>query len=161
MLRFTQDKGGYMIRQFVAENARERERLRNLVNEITDDELMLVLNVEGWTVAVALAHLAFWDERRLVLIRKWKKKGVAPSPIDEDIVNDALVPLLLAIPPRKAASLSILTAEALDRELEEASPDLIAAIEALGDNHALNRSIHRKMHLDEIEALLKTNRGSK
>ena len=150
-----------MIRQFVAENARGRERLRNLVNKITDEELTLALNVEGWTVAVALAHLAFWDERRLVLVRKWKKKGITPSPIDEDIVNDALVPLLLAIPPRKAANLSILTAEALDRELEEASPDLIAAIEALGDSHALNRSIHRKMHLDEIEALFRTKRLSR
>ncbi len=150
-----------MIRQFVAENARERERLRNLVNKITDEELTLALNVEGWTVAVALAHLAFWDERRLVLVRKWKTKGVTPSPIDADIVNDALVPLLLAIPTRKAANLSIITAEALDRELEEASPDLIAAIEALGDSHALNRSIHRKMHLDEIEALLRTKRLSR
>jgi hypothetical protein len=150
-----------MIRQFVAENARERERLRNLVNKITDEELTLALNVEGWTVAVALAHLAFWDERRLVLVRKWKTKGVTPSPIDADIVNDALVPLLLAIPTRKAANLSILTAEALDRELEEASSDLIAAIEALGDSHALNRSIHRKMHLDEIEALFRTKRLSR
>ena len=150
-----------MIRQFIAENARERERLRKLVNEITDEELTLTLNVEGWTVAVALAHLAFWDERRQVLVRKWKKKGITPSPIEEDIVNDALVPLLLAIPPRKAANLSILTAEVLDRELEEASPDLIAAIEALGDSHALNRSIHRKMHLDEIEALLKAKRLSR
>jgi len=150
-----------VIRQFVAENARERERLRKLVNELTDEELTLTLNVEGWTVAVALAHLAFWDERRQVLVRKWKKKGITPSPIEEDIVNDALVPLLLAIPPRKAANLSILTAEVLDRELEEASPDLIAAIEALGDSHALNRSIHRKMHLDEIEALLKAKRLSR
>ena len=150
-----------MIRQFIAENARERERLRKLVNEITDEELTLTLNVEGWTVAVALAHLAFWDERRLVLVRKWKEKGITPSLIEEDIVNDALVPLLLAIPPRKAANLSILTAEVLDRELEEASPDLIAAIEALGDSHALNRSIHRKMHLDEIEALLKAKRLSR
>jgi hypothetical protein len=150
--------GGNMIRQFVTENARERERLRNLINKITDKELTLALNVEGWTVAVALAHLAFWDERRLVLVRKWETEGVTPSPIDADIINDALVPLLAAIPTRKAANLSILMAEALDRELEEASPDLIAAIEALGDSHALNRSIHRKMHIDEIEALLKTKR---
>lgn len=150
-----------MIRQFVAENARERERLRNLINETTDEELTLVLNVEGWTVAVALAHLAFWDERRLVLVRKWKQNGVTPSPIDLDIVNDALLPLLLAIPSRKAASLSILTAEALDRELEEASTDLIAAIEAQGDSHALDRSIHRKMHLDEIEALFRIKRISR
>ena len=147
-----------MIRQFVAENARARERLQNLINKITDEELTLPLNAEGWTVAVALAHLAFWDERRLVLIRKWKKEGVTPSPIDEDVVNDALVPLFLAIPPRKAAELSIYMAEEIDRELEQASPDLISAMETMGDIHASDRSIHRKMHLDEIEALLKTKR---
>jgi hypothetical protein len=151
-----------MDRQFIIENARERERLRNLVNKITDEELTLTLYVEGWTVAVALAHLAFWDERRLVLVRKWKQKGVVPPPIiDEDIINDALVPFLLAIPPREAANLSILTAEAIDHELEEAPPDLTAAIEALGDRHALNRSIHRKMHLDDIEDFLRTKRQTR
>jgi len=148
-----------MERQYVIENARERERLRKLVNEMTDKELTLIIYKEGWTIAAALAHLAFWDERRLVLVRKWKQKGVTPSPFDEDIINDALVPFLLAIPPRKAANLSILTAEAVDHELEEASPDLITAIKSLGDRHALNRSIHRKMHLDEIEVLLKAKRG--
>lgn len=148
-----------MSRQFVVENTRERERLRNLVNNITDEELTTTLYEEGWTIAVALAHLAFWDKRRLVLVRKWKQEGVTPTPvIDEDLINDTLIPFLLAIPPRKAAELATLTAEALDHELEEASPDLIAAIEALGDRHALNRSIHRKMHLDDIEALLRTKR---
>jgi hypothetical protein len=148
-----------MERQFVIENARERERLRKLVDGMTDEELNLIIYKEGWTIAVALAHLAFWDERRLLLVRKWKQKGVSPSPFDEDIINDVLLPFLLAIPPRKAANLSILTAETLDHELEETSPELITAIESLGDRHALNRSIHRKMHLDEIEALLKAKRG--
>jgi len=148
-----------MERQFIAKNTQERERLRNLVASITDEELTLTINAEGWTVAVALAHLVFWDQRRLILIRKWKEKGVSPSPItDEDIVNDAMVPLLLAIPPRKAADMSVSTAEVLDKELEEVSSDLIEVIETLGDPHALDRSIHRKMHLDEIETLLRTKR---
>ena len=148
-----------MERSFVSENARERERLRALVNRITDEELNLILYAEGWTIAVALAHLAFWDQRRLVLIRKWKQQGVIPSPIDDDIINDALVPFLLALHPREAANLSISSAEALDCELEEAPPDLIEAINGLGDRHALNRFIHRKMHLDEIESLLQRKRG--
>ena len=148
-----------MERQFVNENTKERERLRKLVNEMTDEELRLIIYKEGWTIAVVLAHLAFWDKRRRVLLRKWRQKGVAPSLFEENILNDALVPFLLAIPPRKAADLSILTAEALDHELEELSPDLVAAIDALKDRHAFNRSIHRKMHLDEIEALLKTKRS--
>lgn len=148
-----------MKRQFIIENARGRERLHNLVNNITDEELTTTLYEEGWTIAVALAHLAFWDKRRLVLARRWKQDGVTPIPvIDENLINDTLVPFLLAIPPRKAAELATLMAETLDHELEEASPDLIAAIEALGNRHALNRSIHRKMHLDDIEALLKTKR---
>jgi len=149
-----------MNRQFVAENTRARERLCSLVDKITDEELTLALNADGWTVAAALAHIAFWDERRLVLVRKWKKEGVTPSLVDTDVFNDALVPFLSAIPPRKAAGMSILMAEALDRELEEASPDLIAAMEASGDIHALDRSVHRKMHLDEIEAVIRAKRPS-
>jgi hypothetical protein len=150
-----------MERQYVIENARERKRLHKLVEGITDEELNLIIYKEGWTVAVVLAHLAFWDERRRVLVRKWRQKGVTPSLFEENILNDALVPFLLAITPRKAADLSILTAEALDHELEELSPDLIAAIDALKDRHALNRAIHRKVHLDEIEALLKARRARK
>lgn len=145
-----------MERQFITENAKERERLRNLVDNITDEELTTILYEEGWTVAVALAHLAFWDARRLALVRKWEQKGVTSSPFDEDVINDALLPFLLEIPPRKAAGLAVLTAELLDQELEKVSDELIVAIEALGDRHALDRSIHRKMHLYEIETFLKT-----
>ena len=145
-----------MQRQFVTKNAQERERLRNLVNKITDEELTLVLYKEGWTIAVALAHLAFWDMRRLILVRRWKKKCITPSPIDTDLINDALLPFFLSIPPREAANLSVRIAEELDQELETISPELISAIRNLKDRHALNRSAHRKMHLDEIEKLLST-----
>ena len=150
-----------MERQWVVKNKQERERLRKLVNEITDEELTLVIYKEGWTIAVVLAHLAFWDERRRILLKKWKRKGVSTVPVDEYVINNALLPFLLAIPPREAANLSIRTAEVLDRELERLSPDLIQAIEALKERHALNRAIHRKMHLDEIEASLKAKRGGK
>lgn len=153
-----------MDRSYVKENTRERVRLRRLVNEISDKELELVIYKEGWTIATALAHLAFWDERRLALVRGWQQKGVTPSgmnDLDTQTLNDALVPFFLAIPPRKAAELSILIAENLDKELEKLPAEIIQAIEALGDRHALNRGIHRKMHLDEIEAFLKTRRKSK
>jgi hypothetical protein len=145
-------------RPFVAENARERERLRALVNRLTDEELSLPLG-EGWTVAAALAHIAFWDQRAAVLMRRWKEGSVvAPSPVDVDVTNDALLPLCLAIPPRVAGNLAIASAEAIDRELEEASPALIADIEKLGDKFRLWRSQHRRSHLDQIES---THRGIK
>jgi hypothetical protein len=147
-----------MDRPYVTENNRERAKLIRLVDEITNDELKLVIYKEGWTIAAMLGHLAFWDERRRVMLKIWKQKGVAQSPYIEDIVNDTLIPLLLAIPPRKAAELAVLTAEALDKELEELPTAMLAAIEALKEPYALNRGIHRKMHLDEIEVFLASQR---
>lgn len=143
-----------MDRPFVAENAQERERLLSLVSRSTDEELSLPLG-SGWTIAVALAHLAFWDQRSLFLMRKWKKSGVEPSPIDIDLTNDSLLALWLALPPRAAANLAVSSAEAIDRELDEASSDLITAIENLGEKFRLYRSIHRKLHLDQIEEILR------
>jgi hypothetical protein len=147
-----------MSRQFIIENNRERERLCNLAKSLTSEELELMLYKEGWTVAAALAHLAFWDRRRLILVRKWKQKGVYPSPVDENTINDALVPFFLAMPPRKAAEIAVSIAAELDRELESSSPDFIAEMEKTGDRHALDRGIHRKMHLDDIESILKEKR---
>ncbi|MGD8345586.1 MAG: DinB family protein [Desulfobacterales bacterium] len=142
-----------MDRPFVTENAKELERLRSLVERLTDDELIFPIG-NGWTIAVALAHLAFWDQRALFLLRQWKKDGVEESPIDIDITNDSLLPLWLAIPPRKAAHLAISSAEAIDQELAEAPTELINEIVTLGEKFRLYRSIHRKQHLDEIEEYL-------
>jgi hypothetical protein len=148
-----------MDQPFVIENAQERERLRALISRMTDEDLTLPLEA-GWTIAAALAHLAFWDQRSLVLLRKWKKSGVAASPVDVDVTNDAILPLCLAIPPRSAANLAVSCADAIDRELEEASSELIAAIESLGGRFRLYRSEHRKVHLDQIELSLKINRDT-
>ena len=91
---------------YIEANAKGRERLWALVSELTDEELALQVG-DGWTIAAMLAHLAFWDYRVLVLIMRWKKVGIGPSPIDIDGVNDAMKPLCLAIPPREAARLLI------------------------------------------------------
>lgn len=144
-----------MDRSFMEDNARELKRLKILVGRLTDKELRLPMGTD-WTVSVALAHLAFWDQRSLVLMRKWKESGIVePSPIDVDVTNDSLLPLWISLEPGKAAELALLSAESIDRELEEASPQIISQIEGLGDKFRLNRSIHRKMHLDQIEEVLK------
>jgi hypothetical protein len=142
-----------MDRDFVADNRRERERLRALVSGLTDEAMMRPIE-GGWTVAVALAHLAFWDERCLFLLRKWQRVGVAPSPIDIDVTNDCLLGLWRAVPPRAAANLAVAAAEAVDRELEALAPEMIAAIQAIGEHHKIFRSIHRQLHLDQIEAVI-------
>jgi hypothetical protein len=62
---------------------------------------------EGWTVAVALGHLAFWDQWSLTLLKKWKESGVSSETVDTNTVNDTLVPLFLAMPPRQVAILAL------------------------------------------------------
>lgn len=143
-----------MDRPFVVENARALERLRNLVKQITDDELGYFL-WEGWTVAAALAHLAFWDQRALVLMKKWKISGVAASPIDDDVTNDSILPFCSAIPSRAGANLALSCAEKIDWELENAPDDLINDVKKLGEKFRLYRCAHRKEHLDQIEKVLK------
>jgi hypothetical protein len=86
-----------MTISYIEANTKGRERLCTLVSRLTDEELDLPAG-DHWTVAAILAHLAFWDNRVLELIRRWKKVGVGRSPIDIDNVNDAMKPLCLAIP---------------------------------------------------------------
>jgi hypothetical protein len=147
-------KGGLMDRSFVEENARECERLRSIVEILTDEQLSSPLG-DDWTIAVALAHLAFWDQRSLVLIQKWKSTGVVePSPIDIEVTNDSLLSTWRLLPPRKAADLAVLCAESIDQEIKEISDEMIAQIQSLEGKSRVFRSIHRKMHLDQIEELL-------
>lgn len=143
-----------MDRSFVTENARELQRLRSLVARLSDDELSLPSGTD-WTISIALAHLAFWDRRSLVLVSKWKSTGIELSPIDVDITNDSLLPTWLVLPPRAAANLAVSAAQAIDDELAKSSPEFISQLESLGDKFQLFRSIHRKMHLDQIEESLK------
>jgi uncharacterized damage-inducible protein DinB len=142
-----------MDQSFITENTRARERLRALVGKLSDEDLRLDLG-SGWTVATVLAHLAFWDHLSLARIRQWKQSGVSASSLDIDVINDALLPLLQQVTSRKAADLAVAAAEAIDRELGQLSPEIIAAIEGLGDRRRLFRSIHRNMHLDQIEEAL-------
>ena len=138
---------------YISENAAEREHLSSLANRLTDEELARPLDA-GWTVSAVLAHLAFWDQRALVLINKWEKEGIGPSPMDTDIVNEATRLHCLAIPPRAAADLAISCAQNIDQALERISPEIAAEIERIGKTVRLNRADHRRNHLGQIEKAL-------
>jgi hypothetical protein len=141
------------VQSLVRENTSEREHLVNLITKLTDEQLSHPM-AAGWTVSSVLAHLSFWDQRAIILINKWKKGGIGPSPIDTDVVNEATRLLCLAIAPRTAAELAISSATALDREIENLSQDLVEGIKTIGSSVHLDRADHRKMHLGEIEKVL-------
>jgi DinB superfamily len=143
-------------RRYVTENNAERARLQALVKNLSDADLGRAMPA-GWTVAGVLAHLAFWDERVLVLLERWETDGAAPPAInaaDVDWINDAAKPLFLALPPRRAAEVAIAVAEAVDRKVEMLSDELVRRSAAAGSPVNLVRATHRREHIDEIEHAL-------
>jgi hypothetical protein len=140
----------------VEENARELERLRALVERLTDDELGGPVD-EHWTVAGVLGHIAFWDGRALVLAHKLESgrpfSTSDDEPEDVDWINDAARPLLHAIAPREAARLAFQIAEDTDRKVASLPADRVFPNDPTSPLNAL-RSTHRAEHLDQIESAL-------
>jgi hypothetical protein len=143
-------------RGYVKSNDTERARLKALVSKCTDADLTHALPA-GWTVAGVLGHLAFWDQRIIVLLEQWETKGVAPNlevASDVDWINDAAKPMLLAVAPRAAARIALEIAETVDRRVAAVSEDLVTKNAAAGSPLNLDRGVHRREHLDEIERVL-------
>jgi hypothetical protein len=132
------------------ENSSGHEALVRLAARLTDDELVRPLE-SGWTVAATFAHLAFWDARALLLIAKWKREGIGPSPADTDILNDSVSILCLAILPRAAADLAVRKSSEINRVIEDLAPEMVERIQAIGTAVHLHRFEHKRMHLEEIE----------
>ena len=142
-------------RSYIAENDRERRRLEALVGKFDDAALSRTMP-DGWTVAGVLAHLAFWDQRIVTFIELLKRGAKVPTedPIDVEWINAAAKPTQLALPPRRAATLAVETARAIDQAVAALSEELLAKNAAAGSPINLRRAEHRREHLDEIEQAL-------
>ena len=138
---------------FIQPNDSSRQRLETFINSLTEDDFTRT-NAHGWTVSALLGHLAFWDQRMLVLLRRWQEHGVDESPVDPDMINDSLRPLCLALEPRAAAGLCLASVKEVDTALAAVSPELFEAIQASPNHFRFNRSLHRDDHLGEIARIL-------
>jgi uncharacterized damage-inducible protein DinB len=147
-------------RSYVAENDAERERLRGLVRRLSDKDLARPMD-GGWTVAGVLAHLAFWDQRIVVHLDEWERRGPSWTPPaenehDVDWINDAAKPLCRALPARAAADLALSIAETVDRRVAAVSDAIIEANARSRSPLNWRRAEHRREHLDEIERTLRS-----
>jgi hypothetical protein len=136
------------------ESAAERCRLATLVERLGEQQLGRSLG-GGWTVAVALAHLAFWDRRALLLLDRWEGGGRPPPEESQwsgdDVINDALLAEWQALSPPEAARLAIEAARAVDRGVESLDASTVEEIVAHGESWLVRRALHRCEHLDQID----------
>jgi hypothetical protein len=138
---------------FVQRNREQLERLRGIVSSLSDDDMRREL-AGGWTIGDALAHLAFYDRRAAILLERFTREGVFPSPYDYETINQALVHLSRRVPPRAIADEVIAAAEAADHAAAVTPEELFAEIQRRGEVK-LERAEHRRNHLDEIKAAFK------
>lgn len=143
-------------RPYVEPNARELDRLRGLVEGLSEEDLRRPVN-EHWTVAGVLGHIAFWDGRVLALADKLER-GVPFSPSDDepedvDWINDATRPLIHAIEQRVLADLALRLAEETDRKVAALPPERMWPGDPESPINSL-RATHRGEHLDQIDAAL-------
>jgi len=143
-------------RSYVSVNDRERHRLETLVDKLDDRALGQPMPA-GWTIAGILAHIAFWDQRIILLIELLKRGESIPpgDAVDVEWINDAAKPAQLALAPRRAATLAVETARATDQAVAALSDELLAKNAAAGSPINLLRAEHRREHLDEIDEMLR------
>ena len=143
-----------MSNAFTSENRAWREKLSALCQRISDADIGRAAGGPGWTVGGLLGHLAFWDERALVLLDKWKHTEMGPSPNDIDVLNDSLRPFLNALSPAVTRRLAVEKALAIDTAIDSLEADYLARVESLGKPVRLDRAAHRKHHMEQIEKAL-------
>jgi uncharacterized damage-inducible protein DinB len=142
-----------MEEKVIFQNNRESTvRMRKVIHQLSGEELSNRIGSD-WTISITLAHMALWDQRVIFVIESANKNNKVHAPFYDDQLNDILTPLLMAIPPKEAVKMAIATAERLDNELEKC-PKLFLEEMKKVNSRLLERSIHRNLHLDEIEKAL-------
>lgn len=136
------------------QNRASTERIRALITRLSDEEMQTKVG-EHWTVAIALAHLAWWDRRVMYVLDMTEKDNKLFIPEIDIFVNDLSLPLWAVIPPRDAARICIETSETLDKRLEAYSRELLEEIYNY-NKRLVVRALHRNEHLNEVDAALRT-----
>jgi hypothetical protein len=140
-------------RTFIERNRASAECICALAARQTDEQLLHPVG-EHWTVAVALAHLAFWDRRAMDVLDGTEQESKLSAPDIDIVANDLFLPFWKALSPHKAAEIALQAAEALDKRLETLPAALLEGIRPVR-GHWVERSLHRNKPPDEIEAVLK------
>ena len=139
-------------RTFIERNRASRERIRATA-ALSDAQLQTRVG-EHWTVAIVLAHLAFWDRRVMYVLEMTERDQKLFIPEIDIFVNDLSLPLWAAIPPKEAGRIAVETAGEVDRRLESYPENLLEEIYAY-NRRWVERWLHRGQHLDEADAALR------
>lgn len=138
---------------FGEKNRASTQRIRDLITSLQPIDYQTRVG-EHWNVAVALAHLAFWDRRVLFVLDESDRLGKFAHLQLDVLLNDILLPFWTAIPSQDAALMAVEIAEEVDARLERTSRALLEEVYA-NNPRLVVRALHRNEHLDEVDLALK------
>jgi DinB family protein len=138
-----------------ARNRRSRERLTALVASLGDRDA----TVEGgWTAAALLGHLAFWDGFAFARLDKHLREE-APLDLGSEKIADHINAAAMAewhdTPTAVAGRRAIAAAMAIEGMVAGLPAEVLERVKALGKPFIIDRSAHRKEHLDQIERAMR------
>jgi hypothetical protein len=139
----------------IKRNRASRDRLAEVIARLGSRTVELP---GGWTAAGLLAHLAFWDAFGATRLEKYRRDQAAMELGNDtltEFINAAGLAQWTATPVRVAAGLATDAAARIDRLIEDLPKDAFDAIRGMNLPRLLDRSLHRKEHLDEIERALR------
>ncbi|MFN8639175.1 MAG: hypothetical protein U0360_06890 [Dehalococcoidia bacterium] len=140
-------------------NLAATRRLAELVARLNPETLELSLG-GGWTVYMALGHLAFWDGRQRAVLEHYVDTGrllgsEAPEPHNpDDLTNEALEPLLALADREGVCDLVVEAAQAVDELVASLDEDRLGQVLAGEHAYVVRRWRHREEHIEQVEAAL-------
>jgi hypothetical protein len=141
-------------------NIEATARLREFVSPLTAPDLARDLG-GGWTVAMALGHLAFWDRFQTSQLRLLAAGEPAAEDTDavSDVTNEALQAVLAALSPDEVGRLATTAAADVDAAVV-ALPEALMVRLASSAEHAylVRRWAHREEHIEQIRGALSASR---
>jgi hypothetical protein len=138
-----------MDRPWDARNTESLALYEQLLAGLSDAQLEHVFE-DGWSNGAILCHLAFWDRRASVLIKRWQANGIGETSGDVHAINDASLPLQLKVPAAIARQEFFEAAGEAHDLIASISDELIEGIIAEG-SVSLDRSNHRQTHLRDLQ----------
>ena len=129
-------------------NTEQLDRLERLVSSNPDYGVDLH---DGWTAAVAFAHMAFWDRFQAELLRDWEIGDSLPGSDMDNNLNPVLERFWQQLIPEVTGQMAVDAAREINEVVESLSDEKVEALIALGDQYRLARGNHRSEHIDQIE----------
>jgi hypothetical protein len=143
-----------MAQEIDERNRASLDQLRAVAIGLSDEEFLHPID-PPWTAAALFAHVAFWDRFVHARWRHAVETGTTvPVPIDDapmEMINQAALREWAVIPPRIAAEECLTAAQTIDHFIEHLEVDAISQVVREGRERLVDRSLHRREHLDTIE----------